>query len=640
LAEVTRRWIDAGDRFDPDWVRAKQRAGFMRSRSSAFSNALVLGVALCGLAIASCARTQAIDSGTGGSGGGGDDAGDMDAAVEQPPPDTLANGQPCTVDGPACTSGFCVDGVCCATACADVCYSCATEASAGICVPSAVGTDPRDDCDDEGVASCGHDGTCDGSGACRRYPIGVICRGQTCAGSTRTNASRCDSAGSCRPTSGQPCDPYQCDATGNDCRSTCGDSSDCIAGTFCDGDSCGKKPLGAACTGGEDCNSAICAQGVCCNTQCSGTCQSCALSGSTGTCTDVPSGEDPLEQCDTTAPTGCGTDGTCDGQGSCRRYAAGTVCKDPTCAGATGTPQGRCDGAGTCAVGPPITCGTCQVCTLTAAAPICSLVPAGLAPVVAGQCATQAVATCGTDGTCDGNGACRFYANATVCMPGTCPTGATRTPARLCNGAGSCLAAASTTCPGGFLCDAANNACKTTCTVATSAADCLAPNVCTGTICGSIRLLYSNRGVAGATTQGPSQHFQLINLGAAAVPLGDLTIRYWYTADGTGIQQAAIDFASNGAGVIQTSVTALFTPVTRVGADTVLQLGFTAAAGALGASGGSAIVESRFNNTSFKAYTQTGDYSFDPTKTLPVDWTHVTLYRQGTLIWGIEPPAP
>jgi hypothetical protein len=38
-------------------------------------------------------------------------------------------------------------------------------------------------------------------------------------------------------------------------------------------------------------------------------------------------------------------------------------------------------------------------------------------------------------------------------------------------------------------------------------------------------------------------------------------------------------------------------------------------------------------------YTQTNDYSFDATKTALTDWTHVTVYRLGTLIWGIEPPA-
>ena len=50
----------------------------------------------------------------------------------------------------------------------------------------------------------------------------------------------------------------------------------------------------------------------------------------------------------------------------------------------------------------------------------------------------QGAVTCGTDGTCDGAGACRFYAGATVCAPAVC-TGAMATPTRTCNGAGVCL---------------------------------------------------------------------------------------------------------------------------------------------------------------------------------------------------------
>ena len=36
-------------------------------------------------------------------------------------------------------------------------------------------------------------------------------------------------------------------------------------------------------------------------------------------------------------------------------------------------------------------------------------------------------------------------------------------------------------------------------------------------------------------------------------------------------------------------------------------------------------------------YTQSGDYSFDAAKTQFTDWSHVTVYRNGLLVWGIEP---
>ena len=43
----------------------------------------------------------------------------------------------------------------------------------------------------------------------------------------------------------------------------------------------------------------------------------------------------------------CGLDGTCDGQGHCRKHPAGTVCKPGTCDGASVSDIDVCDGAGT-----------------------------------------------------------------------------------------------------------------------------------------------------------------------------------------------------------------------------------------------------------------------------------------------------
>ena len=94
--------------------------------------------------------------------------------------------------------------------------------------------------------------------------------------------------------------------------------------------SCGKLPNGAACTAPSECNSNHCAQGVCCSTACSGTCVSCALTGSAGTCSSVPSGQDPLDQCTDQGVAMCGDDGSCNGSGACRRYAAGTLCVPAT----------------------------------------------------------------------------------------------------------------------------------------------------------------------------------------------------------------------------------------------------------------------------------------------------------------------
>ena len=45
----------------------------------------------------------------------------------------------------------------------------------------------------------------------------------------------------------------------------------------------------------------------------------------------------------------------------------------------------------------------------------------------------------------------------------------------------------------------------------------------------------------------------------------------------------------------------------------------------------------RFSKTDWSNYTQTGDYSFDPTRTAFADWSRVTLHRSGALVWGVAP---
>jgi hypothetical protein len=268
---------------------------------------------------------------------------------------------------------------------------------------------------------------------------------------------------------------------------------------------------GSPCTTGTQCLSGFCTDGVCCDSACTGACRTCKQAGSVGRCTFVPSGEDVDGDCAAELPASCGRDGSCNGAGACRLYAAGTPCAPATCTDGTESAPRTCDGAGTCRPAAtkscePYTCAAnvcatsctssvqcisssfcnadtmtcaglkpagaaCQraneclsrfctdgVCCQTACTELCrSCNLAGSAgictPIRAGEdpddeCPTDPATSCGRDGSCDGQGACRMHPAGTLCVSQSC-SGSTLSLARTCDGAGVCQPATTMACPYG-----------------------------------------------------------------------------------------------------------------------------------------------------------------------------------------------
>jgi hypothetical protein len=438
-----------------------------------------------------------------------------------------------------CASGFCADGVCCNVACQGACSTCDQVGREGTCWPIDAGVvDPRNLCKNEGAASCGRTGTCDGFGGCALYRAETICAAPACAGDRLDTAGTCDGKGVCRPPGVQPCAPYKC--AGAACKTMCTSDADCQAGHACVAGSCGPKANGQTCAKGAECASTFCVDGVCCADTCQGACRTCALPSAMGRCTPVPVGAaDPRGTCADQSPATCGTDGVCDGAGSCRKYAPGTTCAAERCESNVYTPPSSCNNTGQCVAPstlpcapfacngarcfgsctgdsqcvPPnvcqasscgkkaigafcsdatectsgfcaqgVCCGTacasaCESCALSGAMGTCGDVPTG-APDPSNTCVAKAAATCGTNGMCAA-GACQKFAQGTPCGDPTCPAGGTTfTPGSTCDGAGACVTPSATSCfP--FRCGAAS--CKASCA---ADADCGPPAVCTGGSCG------------------------------------------------------------------------------------------------------------------------------------------------------------
>jgi hypothetical protein len=283
------------------------------------------------------------------------DEGSGDASATQ-----LGNGTACSAASD-CESGFCVDGVCCETACTQACHTCGLAGAPGVCNLAFSGSDPHNNCSDDGTP-CGLDGTCDGAGGCRFRTTDVVCRAQHCdiASGMLSSAATCDGKGACPASTVADCTPYVCKSDSSDCFNDCqpdGGSVECDAPKTCTSGSCGPKPLGRGCGGDSECQTGMCRDGVCCATDCNTPCFACNLAGKLGTCSPTANGAAARAgSCTNPTADPCGSNGTCDGSGKCK-FPSGNLCANGTCSSGDAHKGKRCDGAGTCA---PVSSSTVQ----------------------------------------------------------------------------------------------------------------------------------------------------------------------------------------------------------------------------------------------------------------------------------------
>ncbi len=278
------------------------------------------------------------------------------------------DGTSCQFDSD-CSSGLCVDGVCCNQACGGQCEACDVAGLEGICSVVAAGDAPhgaRQACASDGSA-CG--GTCDGT---RRtgcgYPDGVECRPGSCTSGTATLAAQCNGSGSCPDLQSQDCQTFDCNPSENVCDGPCAtDPSACATGEYCSAGIC--VPLaddGAACGNDDQCESGNCVDGFCCSTACDAQCAACDVPGSEGTCRattgTVRGGRDA---CAGVGACGASCNGT--DQNACAFPGAALSCGGPTCAAGQVTDTPTCSGDGRCTPGvvsscPSLACGSASEC--------------------------------------------------------------------------------------------------------------------------------------------------------------------------------------------------------------------------------------------------------------------------------------
>ncbi|GJM70416.1 hypothetical protein HMSSN036_26320 [Paenibacillus macerans] len=151
---------------------------------------------------------------------------------------------------------------------------------------------------------------------------------------------------------------------------------------------------------------------------------------------------------------------------------------------------------------------------------------------------------------------------------------------------------------------------------------------------GDLKVQYRNND-ANAGDNQLRPHFRIVNTGDEAVPLSELTLRYYYTIDGDKSQQFNCDYAFIGSG----NVSGRFVKSDSAadGSDYYLEVSFTPGAGNLAPGADSGEIQTRVNKTDWSNYNESDDYSYSGSQQQFADWDKVTLYRNGTLVWGVEP---
>jgi hypothetical protein len=141
-------------------------------------------------------------------------------------------------------------------------------------------------------------------------------------------------------------------------------------------------------------------------------------------------------------------------------------------------------------------------------------------------------------------------------------------------------------------------------------------------------------GVTAPSTNVVQPNINLVNTGSSPIPLSAVTIRYWFTEDGTQPLEYACDFVPIGC----SNISGAFFGVSPVnGADHYLQISFGPNSGVLLAGQQTGTLQSRIWQQNFANMTQTNDYSYNASDTSNTLNPHITVYDNGQLIYGTEP---
>ncbi|MEV7083960.1 cellulose binding domain-containing protein [Streptomyces sp. NPDC093516] len=148
-----------------------------------------------------------------------------------------------------------------------------------------------------------------------------------------------------------------------------------------------------------------------------------------------------------------------------------------------------------------------------------------------------------------------------------------------------------------------------------------------------LKVRYRTATPATAAVAKPS--LEVFNDTGRPVPLSDVTLRYWFTAeDGAAYAYNCVN-AVFGCSNVAGRIVAMDKPTDT--ADHYLELRFTEGAGDLKPGANSKGIDVQLFRTDHEKLKQSDDRSFDAEKTSYKEAEEVTAYKRGVLAWGEEP---
>ena len=151
--------------------------------------------------------------------------------------------------------------------------------------------------------------------------------------------------------------------------------------------------------------------------------------------------------------------------------------------------------------------------------------------------------------------------------------------------------------------------------------------------------VYYLAGVTSNVTNSPHPQIEVVNTGSGPLNLNNVEVRYWFNCDcTTQTVQSWVDWAGllpSGTSVTS-DVVSTVQPTTLGGQTNYISYKFT---GNLVLQPGQSIeIQSRFNLSDWSNMLQANDWSFTPYTSF-TEWTKITGYLNGSLVWGEQPVA-